>query len=73
MTRIEAMAALDRGEKIRHRWFLKNEWIKNHPTDKRFFIDELGNALNKDSFWMYRQTPSYNRDWSIYKPSANEE
>ena len=62
MTKLEAKEALKNGAKIRHRFFLSDEFIymKNGQL-----YDETGSEINQDDFWHYREHPSWMMGWEV--------
>lgn len=58
----EAVAAMKRGEKVRHRWFASDEWV---TFENGYFVFEDGVRCSPELFWMDRQLPSWSFDWEI--------
>lgn len=68
MTKDEAIAAMKAGEKVTHKHFLDTEWITMEGN--LTIITEEGYSISTVEFWGYRQSESFNNDWSIYKQSV---
>ncbi len=63
MTRSSAIVAMVRGEKVRHRFFDSNEWVKMNPDDNYEFED--GVICTPELFWMDRSGELWYDDWVI--------
>ena len=64
MTKEEAIAALNNGEKLTHKLFTANEFIIKKGDNLE---DELGFELDWDEFWAERTRSWWNKDWTIFK------
>lgn len=69
MTKIEAIEAMKRGEKVTHPYFSDTEYI----TMKGNFtiVDEKGYHCEDKIFWSYRVSSAFEKDWSIFKETTN--
>jgi hypothetical protein len=65
MTRKKAQALMKEGKKIRHRFFIPDEWITEISG---VVVDEQGNQLT--TFWEYRDMTKYDDGWEIYTPNT---
>ncbi len=63
MNKAQAIAALDNGHKVRHRYFTKEEWIKQ-GEDPSTYESEEGVIHPKEEFWRWRPS-GFDTDWSI--------
>ena len=69
MTKFEAIIAMDKGHKVRHRFFAPGEFIRigvnnnNAPA----LMDENQGELNWEEFWGYRTSSNFDNDWEIHK------
>jgi hypothetical protein len=63
MTRIEAIAEMKKGNKIKHLFFLDNEWMTMRNGE---IITEEGYKHFPYEFWSYRQLESWNDGYSFY-------
>ena len=66
MTKEEAKQLMFRGIKMRHRYFLANEWILFKKKNHHIVILDDGNEMDANKFWAIRNTPSYDSGWSMY-------
>jgi hypothetical protein len=66
MNRIEAIAALDAGEKLTHDYFQDDE---NIQLDKSLdmILTEDGYYLEKELFWKDRAGSQWDNGWNIWK------
>jgi len=62
MTKYEAIQAMIEGKKVTHRFFLSNEFI--YMENGMIFFE---NEIPAFKFWQYRDSKSWDIDWSIYK------
>jgi len=65
MTKTDAIKCLIKGEKLTHRYFGSDEWIRQEGG---YYYDENEYRLNIDEFWHYRQSASFEDGWEIFKP-----
>lgn len=66
MTKTEALAALDLGKVIRHRSFMKHEFIRKLNGK---ILDESGLVLDEKLFWQNRNAGFFNEGWSSHELS----
>ncbi len=74
MTQSEAIYHMGEGEKVTHRFFTENEWVK--LGEPGYYILEDGVTVPENEFWRYRDGSEWLNDWEIWKdknPSAAEE
>ena len=62
LTKSEAIEAMAKGHKIRHRHFSKDEWMTMVGSLIRF---EDCNYCTVDEFWICRQDDSWSTGWSV--------
>lgn len=63
MTKGEAILEMQKGKKVTHTYFTDDEWISCYDGK---VIDEIGMKLNWEEFWAHRQSPAFDKDWSLY-------
>lgn len=63
MTKEEAIRAMSKGKKIRHRYFSKDEWVTINSSGLYEFED--GVKVDPSLFWMDRQDSYWNDGWSL--------
>lgn len=68
MTKDEALAALEDGEKITHEFFTSNEFIQKGTVHDLMFED--GCECSFAEFWHYRSESWWDDNWSIFKEGA---
>lgn len=66
MTKQEAIEAMKKGEKVTHRYFTSDEWVKTNQ-DATLYILEDGVECSPLEFWMWRTDIAWNSDWEIFK------
>lgn len=64
MTKSEAIAEMQKGVKITHRYFTKDEWmtIRNNKI-----VLEDGVICDPPLFWSYRTDSTWDSDYEIFK------
>lgn len=62
MTKDEALKAMKQGKRIRHISFTKEEWMRLSGINIEF---EDGCKCHPREFWAFRDSPSWDYDWSI--------
>lgn len=62
MTRQEAVLAMKLGERVTHRYFTKNGFIR---MDQGKIIDENNLEFNSDLFWQFHSADGFNHGWII--------
>lgn len=67
MNRDEAKAAIERGNKVTHRFFDDKEFIELSKLLPGFYQDEKGYHFRPSEFWADRQQEYFNSDWSIFE------
>lgn len=65
MTQYEAKQALNNGERVRHRFFTKDEYIHRCPSNGQL-LDETGFHLSETMFWFVRSGNEWDEGWEIY-------
>jgi len=63
MTRTEAIESMENGNKVTHRLFTQEEWMKITGNKYEF---EDGCFCRFDEFWLYREDESWQDCWSIF-------
>jgi len=64
LSKQEAIAAMLRGEKVTHQYFLEDEYIyMKSGGDEIFSEDGVNHGLD---FWKIRHQDDWNTDWLIY-------
>lgn len=64
MTRAKAQIELLNGKKISHEYFADNEFVYLRQNDKKL-IDENGNVLDKQEFWLLRGNSGFDNNWRV--------
>lgn len=64
MTKAEAIAAMQEGKKVTHRFFLPTEFIKF--SENGSIETEEGYLVTPLVFWSYRREPYWETDWELY-------
>lgn len=64
MTASKAKQALNDGLKITHRFMEEYEWVREKTATTLVFED--GIEVDKQEFWDLRQSPEWEKDWSIF-------
>jgi len=70
MTKQEAITAMQRGEKVTHKYFSPDEWIT--INDYCQIEDESGYRHEQDSFWLDRGEPFYS-GWELFEAPCEGE
>lgn len=68
MTKQEAIIEMQRGEKLTHRYFSKDEWA---TLEGNHIITEDGVRITEKEFWLIRKSPAWEEDWKIFTPSTS--
>ncbi len=63
MTKKEALTEMEKGVKITHRHFARNEWMTLYGKK---FVFEDGVRCTQAEFWTYRRSKDWDNDYSIY-------
>jgi hypothetical protein len=63
MNKVEAIAAMLRGEKVTHEWFTKDEWM-TYEGGK--IVLEDGVRCHPSEFWRWRTDDSWNNGYSLF-------
>jgi len=63
MTKEEAIRAMFKGKKVRHRYFSKDEWVTINSSELYEFKD--GIKVDSSLFWMDRQDSYWNDGRSL--------
>jgi len=67
MTKEEAKAAIERGDKVTHEYFSDNEWVTVSEFHPAYYKFEDGIQQRSGDFWEMRNFSSdWNDGWSIY-------
>jgi len=66
-TKEEMLIMISLGYKMRHSLFTGGEYLIKHPKSDSHFKDESDMILKIDTFWKYRNNPSWNTNWKKYK------
>lgn len=64
MTRDEAIAEMQKGNKVTHGYFSNNEWM---TMENGKIVTEEGYRHDPVEFWSYRQLAGWNDGYSIFK------
>lgn len=62
LTKVQALEALQHGEKIAHRYFSSDEWVVASGAK---YLFEDGCTCEPASFWRYRHGAEWNKDWRV--------
>jgi len=65
MTKLEALEAMNKGKKVTHKSFTKEEWITK--TYGYNYLLEDGVVCSFSEFWRWRTEPCWDNDWSIFE------
>ena len=65
LTKNEALAVMQHGQKVAHDLFTAGEYIMLDPCDPDFYLDENGYCINAEEFWRNRPNEYWQRDWRI--------
>ena len=68
MTKQEAIIAMQKGKKVRHKSFMKHEWIS--IIDDKIRTEE-GFLHNQKEFWILRNTNNWLTGWSVILERPN--
>ena len=63
MTKIEALGAMAKGEKVAHEGYSEEEWMKSDGRLGYIFEDDCRCSVKK--FWEYRTEDIWNNGWRI--------
>lgn len=66
MTKQEAIAAMERGEKITHRYFTPEEWMTIIKGENVYTCED-GEKCTPSWFWASRTDPDWQYGYSIFK------
>lgn len=73
MTKYEALEAMERGEKITHRYFTPEEWMTiTTIEDRKVYLFEDGTIANMGHFWIGKGF-EWENGYSIFKEPQNPE
>jgi hypothetical protein len=64
MEKHEAIKAMEDGEKVTHKSFTKDEWMK---LTGQLFEFEDGIRCQYDEFWDYRSEKEWDSGWEIFR------
>ena len=65
MSKQEAIEAMVRGQKVRHRYFSDNEWVT--MQDGRLLFED-GVRCSVTMFWSDRKDVQWETDWELFEP-----
>lgn len=63
MTREEAIKVMSEGKKVRHRFFMSDEWVSMNSNG--LYVFEDGVMVDPSLFWMDRQESYWNEGWEL--------
>lgn len=63
MTKDEALAAMKKGQRVTHAYFLPSEWMT--MTKSGQIITEDGITQDAEEFWTYRSGDGWNQNYSL--------
>ncbi len=66
MSKAEAQAAIERGEKVTHTYFTTDEFVTVYEHDRYYYLFEDGVKQRAKSFWEMRTQKGWDDGWSIY-------
>lgn len=66
MTKLEAIEQMKAGQKLTHRYFTSDEWVKSNQSGTRLILED-GVEGSPHEFWQWRTDESWNSDWEIFK------
>jgi hypothetical protein len=66
MTKQAAIDAMMQGKKVRHKYFVENEWMKSSPNGLMYYFED-GYFGTAEIFWSYRQEDYWLTGWEIVK------
>jgi len=64
MTKEEAIKAMSEGKKVTHRYFSPDEWAT--IVDGKILLED-GVRCSITEFFKWRQDPSFDTEWSLWK------
>ncbi len=64
MTKQEAIAAMQNGNKVTHRYFSSEEWI---TIEDGRILTEDGYRTHEYMFWSDRTSPFWDNDWKLWE------
>jgi hypothetical protein len=67
-TKEKALLMISWGFKMRHKTFIPFEYLERVANSKIHFKDEDGSIINMKQFWRYREQPTWNTGWTIFRP-----
>lgn len=65
LTKEEAIKALEEGKRVRHRYFIGNEYMFLINIQKNIYKFEDGVEVNAIDFWKHRPQEQYLTGWEI--------
>lgn len=66
MTKDEAISQMKAGNKLTHRWFGDEEWIKSDRAGMILILED-GVECSPNEFWKWRTDPAWETGWEIFK------
>ena len=67
MNKEKALDLLEKGKKVKHKFFSRDEFVMQHPRKPQYYLDEEGNSKLKEQFWKFRDFVEWEKDWSEVK------
>lgn len=68
MTKAEAIAALERGEKITHHYMEPHEYVKRASDGSGRIECEEGYIISPAIFWIDRRGSHWDNGWELFNP-----
>jgi len=65
LTKQEAIAAMNKGVQVTHRYFTDDEWVKANQSGTVYILED-GVKCTPDEFWMWRKSEEWNKDWKLF-------
>lgn len=65
MNKEEAIAAMQQGNKVRHRFFANGEWMVLNERGNYQFED--GVEITELDFWINRPNNEWQEDWELFE------
>ena len=66
MTKQEAIEKMKAGQKLTHRYFTNDEWVKANQSGTAYILED-GVVCTPQEFWRWRTDTAWDADWEIFK------
>lgn len=65
MTKAEAIEQMKAGQKLTHRYFTNDEWVKTNQSGTTYMLED-GVECSPLEFWRWRTDTAWDADWEIF-------